>query len=128
MEGLLAVVDLGGRRALALLWFWLVGFLRFGGRLGFTQGRFAADAIGLALDLSKGSQHIRVVRKPLQNAFIFEDGRGQLSHCDISLGNAFGGANDILLPAKLEVGFLKYFERLIVLGLRLSDDLEHLNR
>ena len=36
--------------------------------------------------------------------------------------------DDLLFHAQLEIGFLEDFQGLIILRLRLSDDLEHLNR
>jgi hypothetical protein len=63
----------------------------------------------------------------MEDGFEFENGGGELAELDVGLGNAFGGLDDLFFHAELEVGFLEDFEGLIVLRLRLSDDLKHLN-
>ena len=53
----------------------------------------------------------------MEDALVFENGRGKLAHENIGVGNALAGGDDILFAAKLCVGFLKNFERLVVLRL-----------
>ena len=64
----------------------------------------------------------------MEDGFVFEDGGGELAHLDVGLGDALGGADDILFAIQLGVSFLENFERLIVVGLCLSDSLKHLDR
>ena len=59
---------------------------------------------------------------------VFENGGGKLAHLHVGLGDALGGLDDVVFAAQLGVGLLEDFQRLIILRLRLSDDLEHLNR
>src|SRR5436853_554559 len=46
----------------------------------------------------------------------------------VSFGDAFGSLDDVRFAPEFGVSFLEDLERLIVLWLRLSDHLEHLNR
>ena len=86
------------------------------------------EVVGLALDLLQRRLDVRVVGVALQDGFVFENGRGKLAHLHVGLGDALGGADDVLLAAQLGIGFLENLQRLIVLWLRLSDDFKHLNR
>jgi len=78
--------------------------------------------------MTKRSLDVRVVRETLQHRFVFQNRGGKLPHLDVRLGNPLGGAYNVRITAELRVGFLEDFQRLIVLRLRLSDDLKHLNR
>ena len=83
---------------------------------------------GLVFDFLQRGLDVGIVGKALEDGFVFEDGGGKLAELDVSLGDAFGGADDVLLPAELGIGFLEDFQGLIVVRLRLSDDFKHLNR
>ena len=65
---------------------------------------------------------------PLKDGFKFQDGGGKLAQLHVSLGDAFGSLDDLAFQAELQIGLLEDFQRLIILRLRLSDDLKHLNR
>jgi hypothetical protein len=100
-----------------------------GGAGGFAEGRRGtAERIGLALDLPQRRQHVRVFGITLEDAFVLENRRRKLAHRHVGLGDALGGVDHVLFTTKLGVSFLENFEGLIVLRLRLSDHLEHLNR
>jgi hypothetical protein len=78
--------------------------------------------------LRHGSHGVLVLGMALENGFEFEDGRGKLAQLHVSLGDAFGSLDDFLFHAQLQISLFENFQRLIILRLRLSDDLEHLNR
>ena len=97
---------------------------RADGRLDFLN----AKAAGLAFDFPQSDQHIRIIRVSLQNAFILQDGGGQLAQLHVGMGQPFGSRDQVPFASKLLVSFFENFQRLAVLWLRLSDDLKHLNR
>ena len=95
---------------------------------GFSYRRFDWKIVRLGFDLLQGRLHIRVVRAALEDGFVFEDGRRKLAHLHVGLSDAFGRADHVLLPAQLGISLFENLQRLVVVGLRLSDDFEHLNR
>jgi hypothetical protein len=96
-------------------------------RFGFRWERLGEEG-GLVLDVLHGQYGVAVIGMALEDGFKFEDGGGKLAEMDVGLGDAFGGLNDLLFNAELEVGLLEDFQGLIIVRLRLSDDLKHLNR
>jgi len=84
--------------------------------------------VGLVFDLPERRLHIGVIGAALQHRFIFQDRGRKLPHLYIRLGNALGRVDHFLFAPELGVGFLENFQRLTVIGLRLGNNLEHLNR
>ena len=81
----------------------------------FDRGRFGRQGldrkiIGLALDLLQRGLDIGVIRKTLEDGFVFENGRGKLAHLHVGLGNALGSGDGFLLAAQFRIRFLEDFQ------------------
>ena len=84
--------------------------------------------VGLVFDLLERRLHIGVIGAALQHRLIFQDCGRKLPHLHIRLGDALGRVDHILFAPELGVGFLENFQRLAIIGLRLGNNFEHLNR
>ncbi len=94
----------------------------------FRLHRQRREIIRLALDLRHRRHRIRVLRMPLQDHFILQNGRRKLAQLHIRLRDSLRSPHHFLFHPQLQVRFLEDLQRLIVLRLRLRDHLEHFDR
>ncbi len=82
----------------------------------------------LALDLAQHREDFRRIRFRGQDRLTFLHREGERTDIVIRLSQAAGAADRLGRFAELLIGDLEDLERLIIVLLRLSDDLKHLNR
>lgn len=76
-------------------------------------------------EVGEGIKDRWIVRKPLKDALIFDDGGVHLSEEDMSSRDPFGCGDNLALLGEFRIGTLQDLEGLIIQRLMLSDHLEH---